>query len=333
MTSYVPIGGVRRVGRKRTYRAAAGALLSISLLLPAPTAEATFPGTNGRIFFETGRNIYSVNQDGSNRQLVVRSTDYVGPLGASPKLMDPAVSPNGKRLAFSTGGDIWVKTIGGGRREVTENARGLTGVRYPAWSPTGKKIVFRADKKQDGIFYARMYTVNSDGTGLTQIKKFSQGHFSQHQLTPDWSFDNEIVYSNYAGLWVINPNGSGNTLLLEGTYPNPSWSPDGDTIATEQAIGSGPPGCCLPGIIAVDRATLTETEITGDANLNSEYQNPTWSPDGSMVAFEGWTDGAATQVFDIYTVTVEGKVFDDLDTVPTGGDKDSFAPAWGVFVP
>ncbi len=327
------IGGLKPAGRKRTLRAAAGASLALSLLLPGSTAKAIFPGDNGRIFFETGRNIYSVNPDGTNKQLVVRSADFAGPTGVSPKLMDPAVSPNGKRLAFSTGGDIWVKTIGGGRREVTENARGLTEVRYPAWSPTGKKIVFRAVKKQDGIFYARMYTVNTDGTGLTQIKKFDQGHFSQHQLTPDWSYDNEIVYSNWQGLWVINPNGSGNTLLLEGTYPNPSWSPDGDTIATEQVLVGGPPGCCTPGIIAVDRTTLAKSEITGDGNLNTEYQNPSWSPDGLMVAFEGWTDGATIQVFDIYTVTVEGKVFDDLDTVPAEGNKDSFAPAWGVYVP
>ena len=335
MTSYVPIGGVKPVGRKRTYQAAAAAVLALSVLVPGSTAQASFPGANGFIYFEAGKNIYRVDETGGNRQLVARSNAFGGT--PSPDLNQLAVSPNGKKIAFSTADAIWVGTVGGGANEITDPAAknlNLTGLQYPAFSPTGKKIVFQAVKKQNGIFYARLYRINTDGTGLKQIIRFNQGSFGIYQTNPDWSVDNEIVYAALDDLWIINPDGSGNTNLTNdfNDYFNPSWSPDGNNIAVEHELSGGGVSAGR-GIVSISRATGDATAITGNAPDNDTvYMNPSWSPDGSKVAFDGFKEGSDSFTNDIYTVTVAGATFDDLDTIRTSG-LDSEGAAWAKVVP
>ncbi|MEM6731920.1 MAG: hypothetical protein AAF658_10210, partial [Myxococcota bacterium] len=58
---------------------------------------------------------------------------------------DPAISPNGEKIAFSSQsadvkGDIWVMDVdGGGKRKLTDRA---TSDSAPCWSPSGKAVYF-----------------------------------------------------------------------------------------------------------------------------------------------------------------------------------------------
>src|SRR5690242_7453775 len=56
----------------------------------------------------------------------------------------PAVSPDGKQIAFSWQGDIWTAPIDGGRarRLSTHEARDMR----PVYSPDGKQIAFVSDR-------------------------------------------------------------------------------------------------------------------------------------------------------------------------------------------
>ena len=56
----------------------------------------------------------------------------------------PAVSPDGKQIAFSWRGDIWTASIDGGqaRRLSTNDARDIR----PLYSPDGKRIAFVSDR-------------------------------------------------------------------------------------------------------------------------------------------------------------------------------------------
>jgi len=60
---------------------------------------------------------------------------------------EPRWSPDGRRIAFVTGGQVWtMDTSGGERRQVTNLSTGADG---PVWSPDGRWIAFASDVYPD----------------------------------------------------------------------------------------------------------------------------------------------------------------------------------------
>jgi Tol biopolymer transport system component len=298
-------------------------------------AHAAFPGDNGRVFFQRGRNIYSVAAGGGSDTvtLVAQSSAFGGSV-----LKDPAVSPNGKKIALSTGNGIWVGTIGGGAKKITKNpARNLdlSGLRFPAWSPDGRRLVFQANKPDGNVSWdAIIYRINVDGTGIKQLRKLP-GYGGTCETNPDWGPTNRIVFSADDDLWVMKPDGSNRTNLTDDqeNYDAPSWSPDGSMIAAEHEV----PDVNIssqPGIVALDAATgQVALEVTGNAANSApstDYNTPSWSPNGEFIAFSGYTNGEVEDFqFDIYKISSDGLGEPvKLDTVT--GDKDSLDPSWGV---
>src|SRR5215208_3478009 len=107
-----------RTNRLGALAAAVGVLLAVGLLrlillaVEAEPAEATFPGKNGKIAFQSdgGGNyeIYTMNRNGKkiNKLTTNRAPDE-----------DPAFSPNGKKIAFESDrdgdSDIYKMTVKG----------------------------------------------------------------------------------------------------------------------------------------------------------------------------------------------------------------------------
>src|SRR6266498_1086885 len=88
------VGAVRRLGMLLAFA------LTMGLVAVATPAQATFPGTNGRIAFGSDRfgggdhNIFSMNPDGSDvQQLTFLTADQ----GAA---LRQAWSPDGSKLVF-----------------------------------------------------------------------------------------------------------------------------------------------------------------------------------------------------------------------------------------
>ena len=116
--------------------------------------------------------------------------------------MMPKISPDGKKIVFSryktsaydSPASIWVMNIDG--TDVTElvsnpNQRMFS----PSWSPDGKKIVFHAkSKKGNNYTTSDIFTVNSDGSGLTQLTTNDSD-----DMNPVWSADNYIYFVSDRG--------------------------------------------------------------------------------------------------------------------------------------
>ena len=139
------------LGALATVVAAALAAVGGLALVEGRPAEATVPGKNGKIAFQSdgggSYEIYTMNRNGKKIKKLTtnRAPDE-----------DPAFSPNGKRIAFmsdrSGDSDIYTMTVKGSRLvRLTTNTKYFD--RDPSFSPDGKKILFRSDRHGSSDIY------------------------------------------------------------------------------------------------------------------------------------------------------------------------------------
>jgi Tol biopolymer transport system component len=189
------------------------------------TGDGAIPGNTGREYFP------SWSRDGS--QLVFLSTIDLWKMKADGSgRVDLAHiagqcacygtwSPDGSRIAYDEDGvvtsDIWELDADGGNNARWTNIGYLA---YPDWSPDGTKIVFFS-MNTDSI-----YSMNPDGTHIRNLAFGGD--------LPKWSPDGtKIAFRELGDIWVMNPDGSGQTQITHGAGLSGglSWSPDGGRFA------------------------------------------------------------------------------------------------------
>ena len=218
--------GVRRWYLYRLYvvNADGSGLRRLSLRVPegTPETKGRVRGVEGQVVWSPdGRTIYFgryvVRTDGSG----ARRLPYI-PLTAV------VWSPDGRRIAFAGhkwlyGGakpgpccaaahsDIYVMNAdGSGTRKLTHNALQNA---EPAWSPDGRKIVFRSTRNRN----RDIYVMNADGSGKRNLTRNAAW-----DSRPSWSPDGRKIafVSNRDGrleAHVMNADGSGQRSLTQGT--------------------------------------------------------------------------------------------------------------------
>lgn len=178
----------------------ASLLVGLSLLsigtattLSAPSADAAYPGTNGRIVFEQGGSIYSIRQNGSGRLRLTTDT----------RSHSPRWSPNGRRIAFHRAGDIWVmKPDGSSPHQVTTGAGNDIN---PSWSPDGRRLVF--SRTTDGTLAGRSLYVVSAAGGTAHVLTATPDGCA---VEPTWSATGRYVV--YWDQCANGPGAGGNAL-------------------------------------------------------------------------------------------------------------------------
>jgi len=278
-------------------------------------SNATWSPDGMTILYEAWPSIWKVDHDGGNRT-------YLG----EGRL--PTWSPDGSRIAFVTDDGLEVMNADGGDREMLLDLADIVPVALledasvdsAVWSPDGSRIAFVVGSyvpgpfdpsdpmRQTGTSLSSIWIMNSDGTEpkrLTTDSAYEQG--------PNWSPDGQSVtfVSNRSdgeyGRWTSKVDGSGQPEPAEGGR----LSPDGTRIAyvTEDA-----------DLWLRDADGGNAVRVAGGSG---RYYNPTWSPDGTMVAFESVVVGP---VGNIWIVNADGSGKTKL----TGATKHSFdcTPEW-----
>jgi Tol biopolymer transport system component len=227
---------------------------------------------------------------------------------------DAQLSPDGKEIAFTDGGAVWVVPIvGGADPNTTGIPVKLTGpldASGVGWSPDGRSIAFNTRtgisliprsggapreviKVPAGTNDRRMRTISVSGDGA--MLAYSRGG----------SLGDSRVYvaGTVGGTPMELPGGAGNSM--------PAFSRDGKRLAYVHITRSDrPPGRNWP---IIEGETWIAPTDGGSPVVASRLpgwpEGPVWSPDGSMIAFlqRASAEEAGNPELRVLTVTADGK--------------------------
>lgn len=251
------------------------------------------------------------------------ATRDVSPLttGADHRDEDPAVSPDGTRVAFTTTRfdgntyDIAVMDLSGGvvRRVTSDEAF----ERHPAWTPDGRGLLLSS------VANGPEAVLHVDADGGTATRLLSLPHRAlQPSLSPD---GRRVAYTagTDTGLAIaVADIGGGAPRVLTsppGHAVRPRWSPDGSHLAYTRLTPYGSFVEIL-NVAAGDTRTLA---VEGLQALN----DPSWSPDGRWLAVSGSTQLGLFADWDLFLVRVDDPGHAEAFRLTSGGGNDR-APSW-----
>ena len=256
-------------------------LATVALLAAPGSAAAVVPGSNGAI-------VVSKCEDGtgdckvSHIWTVDPASGAEQPITTDPSYWDddPAVSPDGTRVAFQrcpAAGTCRIAVVGIGGGTVTDLTAGTDYEDYPAWSPDGGKLVFSRHAAAGGEHLVVMDVAGGNEHPLTG------GAGTDRQAT--WSPDGStIAFSRTvpgAGTQIrAVPAGGGRSVALTaGTLDYaPSFSPDGARIAFSSDWA----------IHVMDAGGANEHALTAPP-VNRQDNEPAFSPDGTQIVYERYS--------------------------------------------
>lgn len=259
-----------RMGRLTVILLALAATVSAAVTLGASSRDADYEGglvfvslpiVRGDVDYERQPQLYSIRTDGT------------GLVRLAKNAADPAISPDGARIAFTRGG-IWLMDSNGANQRRLLRASSWT--HSPAWSADGTALFFL---RADGI-----YRIRADGSGLRRVSKATclddlavspNGRDLAYVEWPSFSSPNECD-DQPPTIYASDLSGRKARALSGRWAESPAWSPDGKLLAfsSEDAV-NGPPW----GIYVVGAG--------GERRLTSRTGTPSWSPDGSRIAIAG----------------------------------------------
>jgi imidazolonepropionase-like amidohydrolase len=188
---------------------------------------------------------------------------------------DPAVSPDGDRVALSILGRIWIVPMVGG--DATEISWGTSWDGSPAWSPDGRFLAY-----SQSLPAGTDLVVHDMGTGTSAIVHHVQGTVPALEYTPDGS---QLYFVAQRGqydahLWRVDIDGE-NPKQLTFTQNWHEWAfalgPDGKQVFLTSGKYGG------SDLYLLDPADLSSTRLTNTPAINESAV--AWSRDGTSRVF------------------------------------------------
>ncbi|HEV3468012.1 MAG TPA: S9 family peptidase [Pyrinomonadaceae bacterium] len=195
----------------------------------------------------------------------------------------PRWSPDGQRIAFVTGGQVWtMDAAGGGRRQVTNIS---TGAADPVWSPDGRLIAFASDVYPDCA---------DDACNKRREEEAAAGKVKAKVVT-------RLLYRHWTAwkdgkrthVFVVPSEGGAARDLTPGDFDAPpfslggppayAFSPDSKELAFERNTDKVEATSTNTDLWVVPVAGGEPRRLTGD-NKGADA-SPVYSPDGRFIAY------------------------------------------------
>lgn len=284
-----------------------------------PTANATFPGRNGRIVMLTSLPTSTQERDGS--ESFYRS---IRPDGRFAQRLSftgdrARLSPDGEWVAYVEDRDLFRSSVDGSGEErlTTGDSRD-----QPTWSPDGRQLAFV--KYSDNEPSASIFVM--DLLSLAESRLTETGFDFHPAWSPDGSriaFVRCLSYSATPTIWVnrvgqidemegcedptelvvleVSSGGLETITQTSATESTPDWSPDSRKLAyTCDASRKGQEG--RGGICVVNLATKRSWVIY----RSRRGFDPVWSPNGRRIAFVVYPRTEEDTDSEIYTIRSDG---------------------------
>ncbi len=282
-------------------------------MVAAGSAQAAFPGTNGRIAFSLGvqvppsfedlstpSQVYSIRPNGAGLvQLTHVADDQTAAM--------PDYSPDGTRIVYEgladyVSGQIYAVNPDGSALAQLTNTGPRHSVDGPSWSADGKRLLFeRFNVAGEG----RIWVMRADGSHQRTVASETKG-FSD--LTPAYTPDgSEIVFTrchppprDVCAIWKMRADGTHRRALTrivhntreERTDFFASVSPDGGSIAFGRFDANG-----FTARIFV--MTVDGRDAHAVTRPPLEAFDPDWAPNGKRITFSSKAPRLGSNVFTI----------------------------------
>lgn len=250
---------------------------------------------NGTLAFTFDGEIYTLRPGGKPTKV---SVDIL--TDGAPQILDrrftsgsgsPAVSPDGKQVAFVNRGDIFVTSVDyPTTRRITSTAQGESS---PTWGKDSRTLYYTSDRDgHDNIYMAtiaRKEDPNFPNATLIDEKPLVPSTDGIERMNPTVSPDGKKIafVQGRRDIAVMDLATKKTKLLTSGNIYTArdggiefSWSPDSKWIVTTVDMHQRDP---YYDIAVINAETGELTNITNDAYIN---QNPRWVMGGDAIIFE-----------------------------------------------
>lgn len=232
-------------------------------------------------------------------------------------IVNPVVSPDGRAIAFTAMGDLWLLPVGGTPVQVTNDPAVDID---PAWSPDSTRLAFVSDRGGHMDLWIRDLRTNAD----TQVTH-ERGAVSGAAWSPDGTHVAYLLDRRGVVAASVRPGGVGGgfTAAVGEELGRPTWALDSKSVAV---------GSLFPYSDryreGLNQTLLYNFELQSRFSSllfpqhsagNRQDTGPVWAPDGVRMAFV--TEGK------LWTVNVDFKGGATGPPMPIADDQPE-SPSW-----